>query len=80
MPLSSSLIKSRRMRWAGHVARLGEIINAYKILIRNSDGKRPGKITDLREIGWEDVDWMHLVQVRGQWRALVNMLMNLRVI
>jgi hypothetical protein len=32
---------------------------------------------DLREIGWEDVDWMHLAQDRHQWQALVNMVMNL---
>jgi hypothetical protein len=34
---------------------------------------------DLREIGWEDVDWMHLVQDRDQWRAVVNKVLNFRV-
>jgi hypothetical protein len=34
---------------------------------------------DLREIGWDDVDWIHLAQDRDQWRALVSMVMNLRV-
>jgi hypothetical protein len=63
--------------------------NAYNIFIGKPYEKRPfGRIghrwelnirTDLREIEWEGVDWMHLAQVRDRWRALVNMVMNLRV-
>jgi hypothetical protein len=62
---------SRRMRWAGHVARMGEKRNSYRILV----GKPEGKM-DLREIGWDGMDWIDLAQDRDQWRALV---MNLRV-
>jgi hypothetical protein len=63
--------------------------NAYNIFVSKSEGKislgRPrrrweGNITvDLRETGWEVVDWMHLVQNRNQWWAVVNMVMSLRV-
>jgi hypothetical protein len=63
--------------------------NAYKIFIGKPEGKRPlGRSrcesednirTDLREIGWGDVDWMHLARERGQWRAVVNMVMNATV-
>jgi hypothetical protein len=63
-------MKSRRMRWAGHVARMGEEINLYKVLVGKPEGKRPlGRPRrrwevrirmDLREIGWEDVEWVHL--------------------
>jgi hypothetical protein len=83
------IIKSRRMRWAGHVARLGEKRNAYRILVGKPEGKRPhGRPRhrwvdnikmDLREIGWDGVDWMDMVEDRNQWRALVNMILNLRV-
>jgi hypothetical protein len=61
-------IKSRRMRWAGHVARMGEERNVYKVLVRKPEGKRPlerprhrwedGIRMDLREIGLESVDWI----------------------
>jgi hypothetical protein len=83
------MIKPRRMRSAGHVARMGEKRNAYRILVGNPDGKRPlGRPTrrwvdnikmDLREIGWDGGDWIDLVQDRDQWRALVRAVMNLRV-
>jgi hypothetical protein len=83
------MIKSRRMRWAGHVARMKEKRNAYRILVGEPEGKRPlGRPRrrwvdninmDLREIGWDGVDWFDLAQDRDQWRALVNMVMNLRV-
>jgi hypothetical protein len=82
-------IKSRRMRWAGHVARMGEKRNANRILVGKPEGRRPlGRPRrrwvdnikmDLREIGWYDVDWVDLAQHRGHWRALVNTVMNLRV-
>jgi hypothetical protein len=83
------VIKSRRMRWAGHVARMGERRNAYRTLVGKPEGKRPlGRPRrtwvdnikmDLREIGWGGMDWIDLAQDRDQWRALVNTLMNLRV-
>jgi hypothetical protein len=83
------MIKSRRMRLAGHVARMGENRNAYRILVGKPGGKRPlGRPRrrwvdnikmDLREIGWDGLDWIDLAQDRDQWRALVNAVMNLRV-
>jgi hypothetical protein len=61
------MMKSRRMKWAGHVARMGEKRNAYRILVGKPEGKRPlgrprrrwvGNIKmDLREIGWDGLDW-----------------------
>jgi hypothetical protein len=79
-------IKSRRMKWAGHVARMGKTRISYRILV---EGKRPlgrprrrwvdnSKI-DLREIGWDGMDWIDLAHDRDQWRVLVNTVMNLRV-
>jgi hypothetical protein len=75
------MIKSRRMRWAGHVAQKGEK--------RNAEGKRPlGRPRrrwvdnikmDLREIGWDGMGWIYLAQDRDQWRALVNKVINLWV-
>jgi hypothetical protein len=83
------VIKSRRKRWAGRVARMGEKKNAYRILVGEPEGKiplgRPGRRwednikRDFREIGWGGMDWIDLAQERDQWRALVNTVMNLRV-
>jgi hypothetical protein len=83
------VIKSRRMTWAGHVARMGEKRNAYRILVGKPEGKRPlGRPRrrwvdnikmDLRETGWDGADWMDMAQDRDQWRALVNTVLNLRV-
>jgi hypothetical protein len=74
------IIKSRRMRWAGHVARMGANRNAYRILVGMPEGKRPlGRPMNLREIGWDGVDWIDMAQDRDQWRALVNTALNLRV-
>jgi hypothetical protein len=83
------MIKSRRMRLAGHVARMGEKRNAYRISVGNPKGNRPlgrprrrcvdNVKMDLRDIGWDGTDWIDLAQDRDQWRALVNMVMNLRV-
>jgi hypothetical protein len=83
------IIKSRRMKWAGHVARLGEKRNVYRLLVGKPEGKRPlGRprrkwidniMVDLFEIGLNVVDWMGLAQDRYRWRALVNSVMNLRV-
>jgi hypothetical protein len=83
------IIKSRRMRWARHVARMGEKRNAYRLLVGKPEGKRPlGRPRrrwvdnikmDLREVGWGDVDWIGLAQDRNRWRALVKSVLNLRV-
>jgi hypothetical protein len=83
------IIKSRMMRWAGHVARMGEKRNAYRLLVGKPEGKRPlGRPRrmwvdnirmDLGEVGWGYVHWIGLAQDRSRWRALVNAVLNLRV-
>jgi hypothetical protein len=83
------IIKSRRMRWAGHVARMGEKRKVYRLLVGKTEGKRPlGRPRsrwiddikmDLLEIGLNVVDWIGLAQNRYRRRALVNSVMNLRV-
>jgi hypothetical protein len=83
------MIKSRRMRWAGHVTRMRETRNAYKILMGKPEGERPlGRPRrrwldnikiDLKRDKDGMVYWIDLAQDRDQWRALVNTVMNLRV-
>jgi hypothetical protein len=83
------VIKSRRMRWAGHVARMGEGRDVYSVLVVRPEGKRPlGRPRrrwkddiklDLREIGIDGANLFQLAQDRVQWRARVNTVMNLRV-
>jgi hypothetical protein len=83
------MIKSRRMRWAGNVARMGENRNAYRTLLVKPEGKRtlgrPRRSwmdnikMELREIVSGGMDWIDLTRDRDQWRALVNTVMNLRV-
>jgi hypothetical protein len=78
------------MRWAGHVARMGEGRNVYRVLVWKPEGKRPlwrpkrrwedGIKMDLREIGWGGVEWIHLAQDRVRWWAVMNAVMNLRVL
>jgi len=83
------VIKSRRMGWAGHVARMGEERVVYRVLVGKPEEKRPlGKPrrrwvdnirTDLQEVGCGYVDWIGLAQDRERWRTLVSAVMNLRV-
>ncbi|KAJ4445737.1 hypothetical protein ANN_12422 [Periplaneta americana] len=82
-------IKSRRLRWTGHVARMGESRNGYIVLVGRPEGKRPlGRPRrrwednikmDLREVGYDGRDWINLAQDRDQWWAYVRAAMNLRV-
>jgi hypothetical protein len=82
-PSIIGMIKSKRIRWAGHVARMGNKRNAYRILVGKPEGKRPLRRPehrwDLREIGWGGTDWIDLDWDRDQWRALVGMVMNFQV-
>jgi hypothetical protein len=83
------MIKSKRMRWVSHEERMQDMKNVYKILVGKPEGNRPlrrprhrwedNTEIDLKEIGWEGWDWIQLAQDRDQWRALVNMEMNLWV-
>ena len=88
LPNIVRVVKSRRMRWTGHVARMEEGRGVHRVLVGKPEGKRPLGIPrrrwednikmDLREVGGGG-DWMELAQVRDKWRALVNTVMNLRV-
>ena len=83
------VIKSRRMRWAGHVARMGEERGVYRVLVRKLEGRRPlGRSRrrwvdnirlDLQEVRCRYMDWIGLAQDRERWRTLVSAVMNLRV-
>jgi hypothetical protein len=83
------IIKSRRIKWARYVTRMGEKRNVYRLLVGKPEGKRPlGRPRrrlidnikmDLLEIRLSVVDWIGLAQDRYRWRALVNSVMNLRV-
>jgi hypothetical protein len=81
-------IKSRRMRWVGNVAGMGEDRAVYNVLVGKTEGKRPlGKLghrwedgirMDLGKTGWEGVKWIRLVPDRDRRQALVNLVMNLK--
>jgi hypothetical protein len=78
------VIKSRRMRWAGHVARMGEGRGVYRVLVGRLKGKRPlGREDnikmDLRDTGIDGTNWIRLDQDKVQWQAFVNTVMNFRV-
>jgi hypothetical protein len=82
------VIKSRRMKWAGHVARMGERRSVYRVLVGKPEGtwplgrprrRREDTIkTDILYVGWEgDIDWIDLGQDRDRWWTLVKTVMNL---
>ena len=83
------VVKPRRMKWAGHVACMGERRGIYRVLVGKPEGKRPlGRPRprrennikmDLQKEGRGGVDWIEVAQDRNRWRALVNAIMNLRV-
>ena len=83
------VIKSRRMRWAGHVARMGEERGVYRVLVGKPEGKRPlGRPRrrwvdnirmDLQKVGGGYMDWTGLAQDRYRWRTVVSAVMNFRV-
>ena len=83
------VIKSRRMRWAGHVACMGEERGVYRILVGKQEGRRPlwtprrrwvdNIRTDLQEVGCGYIDWNGLAQNRDSGRTLVSAVMNLQV-
>ena len=83
------VVKSRRMRWAGYVARMGEGRGVHRVLVGKPEGKRPlGRPRrrrednikmDLQEVGGSCGDWMELAQDRDRWRALVGTVRNLWV-
>jgi hypothetical protein len=84
-----TVTKSRKIRWAGHVERIGEMRNTYTTSVGNPEGKtrlgRPRRRwednirMDLIKLGWKVLDWIYLAQDMDQWRALMNTVMNFQV-
>jgi hypothetical protein len=82
-------IKSRRMRWVGHVAHMGERTGVYGVLVGKPGGRdqvedsdvhgRTNTKMDPEEVGWGDMDWFELAQDRDRWRAFLNSVMYLQV-
>jgi len=89
-PNIARVIKSRKMRWFGHVARMSEERGVYRVLLGKPEGRRPlrrprrrwvDKIRmDLQELGCGYMGWIGLAQYRDRWRMLVSAVMNLRVL
>jgi len=89
LPNIVQVVTSRRMRWVGHVAHMGEGRGVHRVLVGKPEGKRPlGRPrhkwednikTDLQEVGGGCGDWMELAQDREKWRALLCTVMNFRV-
>ena len=89
LPNIVRVVKSRRVRWAGHVVRMVEGRGVHGVLVGRPEGERPlGRPRrrweyniklDLQEVGGRRGDWMELAQDRDRWRALVSTLMNFRV-
>jgi len=83
------VVKSRRMRWAGHVARMGEGRGVHSVLVGKPEGKRllgrprrrweDNMKMNLQEVGEGCGDWIELAQDRDRWWGLVSTVMNLRV-
>jgi hypothetical protein len=89
LPNIVRVVKSRRMRWAGHVARMREERGVHRVLVGKPEGKRSlGRPRrrwednikmDVEEVGGGRVDWMEFAQERDRWRAPVSTVKNLRV-
>ena len=89
LPNIVPVVKSRRMRWAGQVACMGEDRVVYRVLVGKPEGKRPlGRPRckwednikmDLQEVGRSRGDWMELAQDRDRWRALMGTVRDFRV-
>jgi len=89
VPSIVRVVKSRQMRWAGHVARMGENSGVHRVSVEKPEGKRPlgrprhrwedNMKMDLQEVGGGRGDWMELAQDRDRWQALVGMVRNFGV-
>ena len=89
LPNIVRVVKSKRMRWAGHVAPMGQGRGVYRVLVGKPEGKRPlrrprRRWEDNIKMGLQEVvggcgDWMELAQDRDRWRALLSTVMNVRV-
>ena len=83
------MIKLRTVRWAGHVARMGDERGVYRVLVEKPEGKSPlgrprrrwvdNVRMDLQEVGCGYIDWIGLAQDRDRWRTIVSAVMNIRV-